>query len=127
MSLLVHKHLAQTRERRAVCLGAAAPKRCTRHFLSSVCTAKRHKGRGYYGAIIGDGRRSGSYSSYQADLIVRMPKKELQAVLIKQQHNVISNGKDYPLRLPRIMHEYIVLWQRPRAVTVARPNVSPAL
>jgi hypothetical protein len=31
-----------------------------------------------------------------------MPKKELQAVLIKQRHNVASNGKDYPLRLPRI-------------------------
>jgi hypothetical protein len=72
-------------------------------------------------------RRGGSYSSYQADLIVRMTKKELQTVLIMQQHNVASNGKDYPLWLPRIMHEYVVLWQRRRAVTVARPNVGPAL
>jgi hypothetical protein len=67
-------------------------------------------------------RRGGSYSSYQADLIVRMPKNELQAVLIKQQHNVTSNGKDYPLRLPRIMHEYVILWQRRRTVAVARPR-----
>jgi hypothetical protein len=39
--------------------------------------------------------------SYQADLITRTPKKELQAVLIKQQHHVASNGREYPLRLPR--------------------------
>jgi len=37
---------------------------------------------------------SGVYSSYQADLITRMPKKELQAVLIKRQHNIASNGTD---------------------------------
>ena len=67
-------------------------------------------------------RRGGSYSSYQADLIVRMPRKELLTVLIKQQHNVGSASKDYPLRLPRIMHEYVVLWQRQRKVTVARPR-----
>lgn len=52
------------------------------------------------------------YSSYQADVIARMPKKELAAVLIKQQHNVASKSTDYPLRLPRIMHEYVVLWQK---------------
>lgn len=33
-------------------------------------------------------------------------------MLIKQQHNVASNGTEYPLRLPRIMHEYVVLWVR---------------
>ena len=43
-------------------------------------------------------------------------------MLIKQQHNVVSNRMDYPLRLPRIMHEYVVLWQRRRVVTVARPG-----
>ncbi len=72
--------------------------------------------------IIGDVRRGGTYSSYQADLITRMPKKELQAVLIKQQHNVASNGTDYPLRLPRIMHEYVVLWQRRQTITPTRPK-----
>ena len=48
-----------------------------------------------------------------------MPKKELQAVLIKQQHNVASNGIDYPLRLPRIMHDYVVLWQKRRSAAVS--------
>jgi len=93
-------------------------------FLDKLTLAlknQRHATRpgGYYGTIIGDVRRGGVYSSYQANLITRMPKKELQAVLIKQQHNVASNGTDYPLRLRRIMHEYVVLWQRRRTVTVA--------
>ncbi len=82
-------------------------------FLDELAIAlknQRHATRpgGYYEAIIGDMRRGGVYSRYQADLITRMPKTELQAVLIKQQHNVASNGRDYPLRLPRIMHEYVV-------------------
>ena len=45
---------------------------------------------GYYGAIIGDVRRGGAYSSYQADLIVRMPRQELLMVMIKEQHNIAS-------------------------------------
>jgi hypothetical protein len=95
---------------------------------SLTCSPPRlslnHVADAFYGAIIGDVRRGGGYSSYQADLIVRMPKKELQAVLIKQQHNVTSNGRDYPLRMPRIMHEYVILWQRRQTITPARqkPN-----
>jgi hypothetical protein len=52
----------------------------------------------------------------------------LQAVLIKQQHNVASHGSDYPLRLPRIIHEYAILWQRRRSVAIAGPKsrVEPA-
>jgi hypothetical protein len=58
--------------------------------LTVALKNQRHATRsdGYYGAIIGDVRRAGVYSSYQADMIARMPKRELQAVLIKQQHNV---------------------------------------
>jgi hypothetical protein len=93
-------------------------------FLEKLTVAmknQRHATRsgGYYGAIIGDVRRGGVYSSYQANLITRMPKKELQAVLIKQQHNVASNSREYPLKLPRIMHEYVILWQKRRTARVA--------
>jgi hypothetical protein len=92
--------------------------------LTNAMKNQRHATRpaGYYGTIIGDVRRGGAYSSYQADLIARMPKKEPQAVLIKQQHNVASRGREYPLRLPRIMHEYVVLWQKRRIATVAVPR-----
>lgn len=68
---------------------------------------------GYYGIIIGDVRKGGRYSSYQAEIITRMPRDELRAVVIKVQHNVKSDRTRYRhLTLPRIMHEYVVLWQR---------------
>lgn len=76
---------------------------------------------GYYGILIGDVRKNGQYFSYQADLIARCPKQELRAVLIKEQFNITSNQKAYPLSLPRIMHEYLILWQKPHAVTVPTP------
>ena len=69
---------------------------------------------GYYGTIIGDVRKKGRYSSYQAECIARMPSSELRAVLIKAQHHVRSNDKRYPNRVfPDILHEYVLIWQRP--------------
>jgi hypothetical protein len=42
-----------------------------------------------------------------------MPRDELRSVLIKAQHNVASNHVRYaPMKFPKIMHEYVVLWQR---------------
>jgi hypothetical protein len=43
-----------------------------------------------------------------------MPRDELRSVLIKVQHNVASNHVRYaPMKFPKIMHEYVVLWQKP--------------
>lgn len=71
---------------------------------------------GYYGTLIGDWRRGGIYTSYQAELIARMPSTELAAVLIKQQHNCVSDSRKYAsMLLPRILHEYIILWQKKAA------------
>lgn len=68
---------------------------------------------GIYGTIIGDWRRNGAYTSYQAEMIARMPKDELAAVLIKAQHNVQSSQKQYgKMSLPYILHEYILLWRK---------------
>lgn len=75
---------------------------------------------GFYGCIIGDYRSKGRYYSYQAELISRLPHAELKAVLIKAQHNTRSDQREYPgLRMPRIMHEYILIWSRPRSVQSA--------
>ena len=63
-----------------------------------------------------------AYSTYKADLIVRMPRQELLTVLIKEQHNVARNSRDYSLRLPRIMHEYAILWEKRHTVMVAQPK-----
>lgn len=71
------------------------------------------KGGGYYGTIIGDWRRGGVYTSYQAEMIARMPSDELAAVIIKAQHNCMSDRKNYgSMKLPFILHEYILLWQK---------------
>ena len=76
------------------------------------------KGGGYYGTIIGDWRRQGRYSSYQAECIARMPEDELAAVLIKAQHNTVSDSRSYGrMKLPRILHEYIILWEKPRSIS----------
>jgi len=73
---------------------------------------------GFYGTIIGDKRRNGSYVSYQSECLARMPANELAAVLIKQQHNVMSDARSYRgMRLPRITHEFILLWQKPLTIT----------
>jgi len=68
---------------------------------------------GFYGTIIGDWRRQGLYTSYQAEIIARLPADELAGVLIKAQHNCVSDKKSYgSMKLPRIYHEYILLWQK---------------
>ena len=68
---------------------------------------------GHYGTIIGDRRERGQYVSYQAEAIARMPADELVAVLIKQQHNCMSDARRYArMQYPRITHEYILLWKR---------------
>lgn len=68
---------------------------------------------GIYGTLIGDWRRQGKYTSYQAELIARMPGEELAAIIIKTQHNVLSDTRSYnSLSLPKIMHEYLLLWRK---------------
>lgn len=68
---------------------------------------------GHYGTIIGDWRRKGIYTSYQHECIARMPADELVAVMIKAQHNTMSERKSYgKMKLPLITHEFILLWER---------------
>lgn len=71
------------------------------------------KANGYYGCIIGDWRRNGVYSSYQAEIIARLPSSELAGVIIKAQHNCVSDSRRYGrMTLPRIGHEYILLFRK---------------
>ncbi len=67
---------------------------------------------GHYATLIGDRRKAGCYSSYQADCITRMPRDELRSVVIKAQHNVSSGNKSYALRYPLVKHEYLLVWRR---------------
>ena len=92
-------------------------------FLEKLEVAMRNQRKatvvgGFYGVIIGDMRRNGRYFSFQAPIISRMPQSELRAVLIKEQHNMESNRREYArLKLPRITHEYVILWQKEGVVT----------
>lgn len=68
---------------------------------------------GHYATLIGDMRRDGRYVSFQAEMIARMPSDELAAVLIKAQHNCVSDRKAYGrMTLPRIAHEYLIVWKK---------------
>ncbi len=67
---------------------------------------------GHYVTLIGDRRKAGLYSSYQADCITRMPRDELRSVVIKAQHNVSSSATSYTMRYPLVQHEYLLVWRR---------------
>lgn len=85
--------------------------------LQVVLLNQRHatKGGGIYGCLIGDVRSQGKYYSLQAELIARLPRNELRSILIKTQHNCVSDAKQYAsMRFPRILHEYLLLFETPR-------------
>lgn len=67
---------------------------------------------GHYATLIGDRRKNGLYSSYQADCITRMPRDELKSVVIKTQHNISSARTSYALHYPLVAHEYLLVWRR---------------
>ncbi len=70
----------------------------------------------YYATLIGDVRKNGRYVSLQAEAISRMPANELASVIIKTQHNNVSDRVTYSnMKHFRIMHEYLILWQKPKA------------
>lgn len=71
---------------------------------------------GIYATLIGDLRKDGRYVSYQAECISRMPANELASVIIKTQHNTVSDKNTYShMKHFRIMHEYLILWTKPKA------------
>jgi len=76
------------------------------------------RGGGHYGIIIGDQRKNGRYISFQAEQIARMPAAELAGVIIKAQHNCVSDRNTYSKfpKLPFITHEYIVMWCKPKVI-----------
>lgn len=73
---------------------------------------------GIYGMLMGDHRVKGAYHCYSAEMMARMPRNELASVVIKAQHNCVSDSRTYArMKHPRIMHEYIVLWSKPNTIT----------
>ena len=94
--------------------------RCTSYedFLSKMERAlfniyEATRGGGRYSILIGDLRRSGEYFPLQAHLVALAPGK-LDSVVIKEQHNCMSDASTYSGREPlvRIAHEYLLTWRR---------------
>lgn len=78
---------------------------------------------GIYATLIGDHRGGtlgkGNFRSYQSDFIQMMPKDELLSVVIKLQHNCLSDNRVYSGSFVPIMHEYLVLWKKSSKSLVA--------
>ena len=74
---------------------------------------------GVYTTLIGDLRAGGKYYSFQSDFIKLLPKDELLSVVIKQQHNMMSNSRHYAGKFIPITHEYLLIWAR-KQVTLAQ-------
>ena len=65
--------------------------------------------------LIGDVRRAGRYTAIIKD-VVNFPYGELRSIIIKVQHNCVSDRKRYgKLEDPPIKHEYCVVFKKPVA------------
>lgn len=73
------------------------------------------RSQGVYTILIGDLRRNGQYFSIQADIIKMAPGK-LEGVLIKEQHNCVSDSRVYSGRFIPIAHEYLLSFGKPGMV-----------
>lgn len=66
---------------------------------------------GHYSVQIGDLRKNGQYWSIQSDIIQMAPGK-LEGVVIKAQHNCMSDKTNYSGNFIPIMHEYILNFKK---------------
>ena len=70
-------------------------------------------GNGRYSVLVGDVRRQGQYFSLQADLWQIAPGVG-EGIIIKQQHNMVSNRRSYTGRFIPIVHEYVLTFRKDR-------------
>lgn len=75
--------------------------------LINIYDPLRENGR--YAVLIGDMRKNGEYFSWQSD-IINMGIGKLQNVLIKQQHNCVSDNRSYNGSFIPINHEYLLVF-----------------
>ena len=68
---------------------------------------------GRLAVLIGDVRKKGKYTAIIKD-ILNFPLGELRSIIIKVQHNCVSDRKFYgKLEDPLIKHEYCVVFKKP--------------
>lgn len=69
------------------------------------------RGGGHYSVLIGDMRKEGQYHSFQAD-VIKYGLGKLKSVMIKAQHNCVSDRKEYNGSFVPIQHEYLLIFQK---------------
>lgn len=76
---------------------------------------------GRLAVLIGDVRRRGRYTPIVRDVLnLESELGQLRSIIIKAQHRCRSDSVDYPLKDPRILHEYCVVFQRREEAGLAR-------
>jgi hypothetical protein len=70
---------------------------------------------GHYAVLIGDMRKNGEYISWQAD-IIGLGLGKLKNVLIKAQHNCLSNNTSYSSSFIPIQHEYLLVFVKDQQI-----------
>ena len=81
-------------------------------FLALMNQREGTKSNGIYSTLIGDYRKNGKFYSFQSDFIKFMPKDELISVVIKAQHNCVSDRNSYKGSFIPINHEYLLIWKK---------------
>ena len=70
---------------------------------------------GHYSVLIGDIRQQGEYVSPQSD-IIQLGIGKLRNVLIKMQHNCVSDRRSYSGSFIPVHHEYLLIFSKDRRV-----------
>lgn len=70
---------------------------------------------GHYSILIGDLRKNGEYISIQSDLLQLAPGK-LDGVIIKTQHNCVSEKRAYSGKFIPIAHEFLLNFRNDRII-----------
>lgn len=73
---------------------------------------------GHLCVLIGDIRQKGAYYSPQAD-IIKMGLGSLRSIIIKGQHNCVSDRNNYSGNFIPIQHEYLMVFQKEKGLTIA--------
>jgi len=76
---------------------------------------------GRLAVLIGDVRKSGKYTAIIKD-VLSFPHGEVRSVIIKVQHNCVSDRKYYgKLEDPPIKHEYCVVFKKTEVMQNGNP------
>ena len=82
------------------------------YYLALMNQREGTKSKGIYSTLIGDYRKNGRFYSFQSDFIKFMPKNELLSVVVKMQHNCVSDRRRYKGGFIPINHEYLLVWKK---------------